>query len=623
VTGKTLAEVVRSEKKSIVWIIDIAIQLCQGAGEAHRAGIIHRDIKSANVLVDDSGRVRILDFGLAAVSGAEELTMAGSALGTVSYMSPEQAAGRDIDKRSDLFSIGIVFYELLTGKTPFKQNNDAATLNAIINDPAPDVSIVRSDTPEPLQRIIAKLLEKDPNRRYQSAEGILADILTLKENSQDRSSDSISTGLETKSIAVLPFDDLSQDKDQEYLCQGVAEEISAALAKVDQLRVAARISTLNFQEKGENVADIGRRLGVRTLLHGSVRKAGNRLRISVQLVNVADGYQTWSDRYDREMEDIFEIEDDISRSVVEHLQLSLNPREERLIGKVMTQHVEAYELYLRGHQFLKLSGKKNSRFAIQLFNQAIKIDPDFAAAYAAMSLAYANLYMYLDPAENNLRMMLKYSNYALDRAPDLVDSHVARALALTFTPEADKATWEFELAIKLDPKSWKAHYHFARHCWMTGDFDRSVIMFKRAIEIQPEDYQSPVLLANVYKKLGRPKEIKKMLEYGIRAAKQRLTLNPDEVRAIYLCAASLAELDQEEEALEMVDQALKIEPNDPGVLYNLACTYSGLGKVDEAITMLEASFDNGFVNKSWLVNDSSLDPIRSDPRYQELLKKFR
>jgi len=192
VTGQTLAKLVRSEKKPIPWIIDIAIQLCQGAGEAHRAGIIHRDIKSANVLVDDSGRVRILDFGLAAVSGAEELTMAGSALGTVSYMSPEQAAGKDIDKRSDLFSIGILIYELLTGKTPFKRNNEAGTLTAILNEPAPDVTLLRNDTPEQLQRTIVKLLEKDPNRRYQSAEGILSDIMSLRENSQDSSSSSIS-----------------------------------------------------------------------------------------------------------------------------------------------------------------------------------------------------------------------------------------------------------------------------------------------------------------------------------------------------------------------------------------------------------------------------------------------
>jgi len=343
----------------------------------------------------------------------------------------------------------------------------------------------------------------------------------------------------------------------------------------------------------------------------------------VQLVNVTDGYQTWSDRYDREMEDIFEIEDDISLAVVEQLQLSLNPREERMLRKVSTQNVEAYEAYLRGHQYLKLSGKKNTRFAIQLFKQAIEIDPDFAASYAATAFAYSNLYMYLDPAETNLEMTLKYSNDALELAPDLVDSHVARALALTFTPEADKATWEFELAIKLDPKSWNAHYLFARHCWMIGDFDRTVTLFKRAIELQPEDYQSPILLANVYKKLDNQGKMNEMMDYGISAARQRLTLNPDEVRAVYLCAAALAERGEEEEALKMVEQALRIDPYDPSVLYNLTCTYSALGKLDEAMSTLESSFENGFVNKSWLVNDSSLDPIRSHPRYTELLKKFR
>ncbi len=622
VTGHSLAHLARTERRPIQWVVDVAVQLCQGVSEAHRAGIIHRDIKSANILVDDSGRVRILDFGLAAVSDGEELTRSGSTLGTVSYMSPEQVSGGDIDQRSDLFSLGVVLYELLTGQTPFKRNNDAATLNAIMRDSVPDVKSLRNDTPEILQRAISRMLEKDASRRYQSAENVLTDIRKLLENSGGSSNSGRIVVEESKSIAVLPFMDLSRDKDQDYLCQGIAEEIGAALAKVEGLRVAARISTLSFQEKGENVADIGHRLGVNTLLHGSVRKSGNKLRISVQLINVEDGYQTWSDRYDREMEDIFEIEDDIARSVVKQLKLTLSPREERLMRKVATQSVEAYEAYLKGYQFVHLSGKKRTRHAIEMFKQAIEIDPHFAAAYAATAYAYANLYMYFDPDRKNLEMTEKYSNEALELAPDLVDSHLARAMALTFTKESERATWEYDLALKLDPMSWEAHYQYARHCWMIGEFERAVTLFRRAMELRPEDYQAPCLLSNIYRQLNRSEEEKEATEFALKAARKRLSLNPDEVRALYLGAACLAVLGETDEAMEWADRAKKMEPNDPGVLYNLACVYASLNQVERAMSTLEDAIANGFANKSWLVNDSSLGNLRPLPQYEELLKKL-
>jgi non-specific serine/threonine protein kinase len=618
VEGRALKDVIKKDDLSIQEIVDFVMGICEGLKKAHQAGIVHRDIKPSNIVIDADGRPKLLDFGLAAIRGSEKLTISGSTLGTIGYMSPEQIEGKDIDRRSDLFSLGVVFYEMITGQAPFKGDSEAATLNSILNDIPQLLSKYRADIPDSLQKIVDKALNKDLEARYQAAAGIISDLIKLKKELESGSS----ATQPQPSIAVLPFTNMSADPEQEYFCDGMAEDIINDLTHVEGLRVAARTSAFAFKGKQEDIRDIGRKLNVETLLEGSVRKAGNQLRITAQLINVSDGYHLWSERYDRELKDVFAIQDEIARSIVQALKVKLSRKEKRALEKVATNDIQAYDYYLRGRKFFYQLNKMSIEFALKMFSRAIEKDPGYALAYAGKADCHSFLFMYLDSRQENVEQSLAASQKALELDSELAEAHAASGLAVSLNKQYNEAEKEFETAIRLNPKLFEAYHFYARTSFVQGKLERASQLFKQASLVNPDDYQSPILLAGVYKGLNLEAEAETAYRRGFEIAERHLELNPDDARAYYLGAGALHNMGEKEKSLEWANKALSIGPDEVGVLYNTACLFSNLGNTKEAIDYLERAVEKGYAMKEWIENDSDFDPIRSHPRFQALLKKM-
>jgi len=425
------------------------------------------------------------------------------------------------------------------------------------------------------------------------------------------------------SIAVLPFADMSPDHDQEYLCEGLAEELINALTQVDGLRVAARTASFQFRGKGEDVQTIGRQLNVETLLEGSVRKAGDRLRVTVQLIEVASGYQRWSHRFDGRFEDVFAVQDEIAESVAASLRGGAeSPREKRTPHRALTAP-GAYELYLRGRQHLHRILHGDLTSAARLFQQAIALDPGYGPAYAGLATAHATLYEWFGANEADLAGAEQASQRALELAPDLAEAHVARGCALSLMKRYEDASREFEESIRLNPNLFDAYYCFARTCFARGDVAGSAVLFARAADVRQEDCQSAFLLAQSLKMLGRNEEASLWRRDGIRRAEHALALNPLDGRAMSLGALYLFEEGQTERAIEWSERALELYPNDMSSLGNGACLQAMLGHADRAIALLERVSALGWGQRDWLERDPDYDNIRSDPRFQRLVQTFK
>ena len=356
------------------------------------------------------------------------------------------------------------------------------------------------------------------------------------------------------------------------------------------------------------------------MLEGSVRRMGNKLRITAQLVNVADGYHLWSERYDREMEDVFAIQDDISQAIVKALRVILSDDEKKQIEKVRTVNVEAYDYYLRGRQYFHQHRRKSLDYARQMFNKAIEIDPDYALAYAGVADCYSLLYTYFDSRDFNLRQADIASNRALELAPDLAEAHLSRGIAVSLSKNFDEARREFETAISLDPKLFDAVSWFARMHLSQGNYEEVIRLFDRAIALRPEDYEIPRLQSQALKSLGRENEAEAANRRAAKLVEQHLELNPDDARALILGATARAVINDPIRATEYAARAMAVDPEDPMLLYNVACTYGVLGKIDECLDALEQAVSKGWGDRDWLQHDSDLDSIRSEPRYLALMR---
>jgi adenylate cyclase len=425
------------------------------------------------------------------------------------------------------------------------------------------------------------------------------------------------------SIAVLPFTNMSGDPEQEYFSDGITEDIITDLSKVSGLSVIARHSAFSYKGKPLKVQQVGRELGVGFVVEGSVRKAGTRLRISGQLVSCRDGSHLWAERFDRDLTDIFAIQDEITHAIVEQLKVRLLPKEEKSIAQAPTDSIEAYNYYLKGRDLWYRGTISGYRAAREMFVKATELDSAYARAYAG--IADCDSFLYLRTTESiSPESILAMSEKALALDPELAEAHASRAGALAAAKRYSEAESEFEKAIILDRNSFVAHYLYGRACVFQGKIEQATALFERAAAIKPDDYASACILIQFYNSLGRKDDAKEAARKGVKLAERQLTLHPDDAKAAELGSSALIELSEFDRAREWMARALALEPDNPQTVYNAACGHAMLGDIDRAFELLERGARIGGPEWGrWIEHDSMIDPLRDDPRYHSLLERLR
>jgi non-specific serine/threonine protein kinase len=622
VEGQTLEQALSERGFLLEGLFDIAIPLAEAVAAAHDKGITHRDLKPANIMLTAEGTVKVLDFGLARsgltahglASDAQTLTGEGMLVGSLPYMSPEQVRGEPADPRSDVFALGAILYEIATGERPFGGATPSDLISSILRDSPPPVDQLRQELPHHLGRIVRRCLHKDPDRRYESAKGLrnaLADLRTEAARTQP----------DVRTIAVLPFVDMSPERDQGYFCEGVAEEILNALSSLESLCVAARASSFQFRDAPLDLREIGARLGVGAILDGSVRKAGSRLRITAQLINVADGYHLWSERYDRELEDVFAIQDEIAENVVEALKLTLSPQQKESLKKP-TAKIEAYDYYLRGRHLMEEIVESGFQSALGMFEKAVAIDPKYAPAWAGIADSHSWLFAWYGSCGDDLDEADRVSRRAVELAPDSAEARASRGYVLSLRGQHADAAFEFERAIALNPRLFEAYWYYGRDRFGQGDNEHAARLMEKAAAVRPDDYQALLLQAQFYRSLNEPGKARAAAERSLERARRRLELNPREARALYLGAGALLLLGRRDEGLDWAERALALGPDEPTILYNVGCSFAVAGETDRALACLEKALAEHFGLREWFEHDSDLDSLRSHPRFQALLDSY-
>jgi adenylate cyclase len=425
------------------------------------------------------------------------------------------------------------------------------------------------------------------------------------------------------SVAILPFVDLSEAKDQEYFCDGLAEEILNALACCPGLRVASRTSSFRFRGGGTDAREIGRALNVAAIMEGSVRKAGDRVRVTAQLIDANNGYHLWSENFDRRLEDIFAIQEEIARSVARALRVSLKGTAELDISRYAPRDMHAYEFYLRGRQIQSVKSSDNWTKAPEMFRRAIALDPDYAQAHAGLadSLAQLLIWRILQPADV-LQEALAAAKRALELAPDLAEAHVARGNTLSLAGDDEGATAAFRRAIALNAELYEAHYYFGRHCFGHGDYAQAIEQFEAAHRVRPDEFQALSLAANAADALHDPARGDALTRIALPAALAEIAADPENGRALYLAAGMQVRLGDDQGARRSIETALRLQPDDFGTLYNAACTYTHLGDKERALDLLERALAAGQGFREWIERDPDLDSLHALPRFHEILARL-
>jgi adenylate cyclase len=428
---------------------------------------------------------------------------------------------------------------------------------------------------------------------------------------------------ETRSIAVLPFVNMSGDAENEYFSDGISEELLNLLAKLPQLKVSSRTSSFAFKGQNVDIPTVAEKLGVSILLEGSVRRAGDSVRITAQLIDTESDTHLWSETYDREFKDVFAIQDDIAHSIVDALQMTLTPKERRSLQAVATADAQAYDYYLRGRKFFYMVTKRNIQHALQMYSKAIALDPKYALAYAGIADSHSFLFMYGDATQENLDKADEASRKAIELDPDSAEARASRGIALSVKEHYDEAEREFETAILLNPALFEAYYFYARDCVARGKIAKAARLFTQACEVNPSDYQSPSLLMRMYMELDRPKDAEAAGRRCVEIVEKHLERHPDDARALYLGAGSLASLGETGRAKDWASRALDTEREEPAVLYNVACVFAQLGEPEQALEALEKSIGMGFGYRAWIENDTDLVSLRDEPRFAKLLDSLK
>jgi adenylate cyclase len=426
------------------------------------------------------------------------------------------------------------------------------------------------------------------------------------------------------SVAILPFVDMSPGRDQEYFCDGIAEEIINSLCCIRDLRIASRTSSFQFKGRAADVREIGRTLGVGAVLEGSVRKAGERVRITAQLVSSTDGYHLWSESYDRELCDVFAIQTEIAQKLVDALRVSLSRQERELIQRRGTNNAEAYDLYLRGQAHLRDGTDTEMGPAIQFFREAIRRDERFAQAHAGIAHAQSLKGLWrVGMTQADFDEAFAASRRALELEPRMPEAYIARAMLLSLQGRAREADQDFEEAIRLNPASFDAHYSYARHCFQGGEFARAVPLYEAAIRLRPDDYQALCLLEGSLMKIGAMERHAEVATRAMQALERQLALDPKDGRALQLGTVQAARLGLRDQSRALAERALQVRPDAFSTFYNVACAYSVLGDREDALRMLDQAVQHGRGNLEWIGHDPDFDPLRADPRFNDIVNRIR
>jgi len=667
--GQTLKQRIAQKPLRNSDILQFAVQIADALEIAHLQGVVHRDIKSTNIFVTERDRVKILDFGLAKLTinpyvadydnpsidstiAGDPLTSTGITMGTVGYMSPEQAQGEELDSRTDIFSLGVVLYEMATGTMPFAGRTGAAILSSMLTKDPDHPSQKNPILPPGLEVIIERALEKDRRYRYQTVKQILEDLTALTENLSPKvRSSAFGRPAGERSIAVMPFSNTTPDKDFEYFTDGLADDLINALTKIDGLRVVSRTSAFRLRQKMDDIREIGRQLNVRVILEGSVRRSGDKLRISAQLVNVADGYELWSERYDVEFKDVFSVQDEISRSIAESLKVKLALRHDKRLIEAHTNDMEAYNLYLKGRFYWNKRTPAGLQKAMEHFQQAITRDPNYAQAYSGLADCYLSLPFHSPVSPKRIWPLAKS---AAARAVELDDTlaaaHASLAHACSNEWNWNEAEREFRRAFELNPGYAVAHQWFAtNYLSPMGRLDEAVAELRRAAELDPLS-----LIINT--SIGGTLHFQRKYDEAIEQFHKTLDMQPDFPFAHWNLGRSLVQCRRFDEAEDAFQKALRLSGGLPLFIGSLAHLFIRTGRSDEADSLIEAYnapggkgplptmvmaalevarnnhdaafewMDKAYEERSgWLafINcEPSLEPLRQDPRFAALVQKL-